>query len=447
MFTAPWICRNCTRALRLQRKAASFPRPRLLSNETTPTKTTTPLTTTKTSGSTLAPSLVQRAKALSAEHDALQSSLATTFDVPKAKRAGELHRVAAALAAWQQCQSSLSELRSMAEDPDQDPDLASIAREELAAEQLKLEALERNLSTSLTPRHPFAEMPCMVEFRPGPGGLEGRYFTDSLFKMYKALCVRRGYRAKVLKYEMSDAAGDQSSPAGENPVQEAILEVQDQGAYDIFRSEAGMHRVQRIPSTETKGRVHTSAVAVWVLPSFPDSGSNNSADDTTDDPDSDFYINPQEVRVETMRARGAGGQHVNKTESAIRMVHLPTGTTVTMQDHRSQQRNREDAWKLLRSRIASQRAEKREEEAAALRNSVLSQTQITRGDKIRTYNYNQDRCTDHRAGMDVHNLPDVLQGGESLDRVMDAAREWLGEREIQGMIAEEEAANKGGKQK
>ncbi|KAG6000642.1 hypothetical protein E4U21_005271 [Claviceps maximensis] len=392
------------------------------------------------SSSTLAPSLLQRAKALSAEHDALQTSLATAFDALKAKRAGELHRVAAALAAWQECQSSLAELQSMADDPDQDPDLASIAREELDTEQHKLEALERNLSASLTPRHPFADMPCMVEFRPGPGGLEGRYFTDSLFKMYKALCVRRGYQAKVLKYEMAEAAGDQSSSAGENPVQEAILEVQDQGAYDVFRSEAGMHRVQRIPSTESKGRVHTSAVAVWVLPSFPESSSSSSAADTTDDPDSDFYINPQEVKIETMRARGAGGQHVNKTESAIRMTHLPTGTTVSMQDHRSQQRNREDAWKLMRSRIASQRAEKRDQEAASLRNSVLSQTQITRGDKIRTYNYNQDRCTDHRAGVDVHNLPDVLQGGEALDRVMNAAREWLGEREIEGVIAEEEAA-------
>ncbi|KAK2590285.1 Peptide chain release factor 1, mitochondrial [Conoideocrella luteorostrata] len=395
--------------------------------------------------SKLAASLIQRAQSLSAEHLALQRSLDTQFDSVKAKRAGELQRVAAALSAWQTSQSAIRELQSMV-DQDQDQDLASIAREELESEQAKLQALEKNLSASLTPRHPFAPMPCMIEFRPGPGGLEGRYFTDSLFKMYKGLCVRRGYTANVLKYEMSDAAGDQSSSAGENPLQEAILEVQDPGAYDIFRSEAGMHRVQRIPSTESKGRVHTSAVAVWVLPSFPESGTS-PASEMSDDLDSDFYVNPQEVKVETMRARGAGGQHVNKTESAIRMTHIPTGTTVSMQDHRSQQRNREDAWKLLRSRIASQRAEQREEEAAKLRNSVLSQTQITRGDKIRTYNYNQDRCTDHRAGVDVHNLPDVLEGGDTLDRVMDAAREWLVGKEIEGVIAEEETKLKGKKQK
>ncbi|KAL6828888.1 putative translation releasing factor RF-1 [Trichoderma sp. SZMC 28015] len=391
--------------------------------------------------SSLAPSLLRRAQSLSEEHDDLQKSLNSSFDATKAKRAGELGRVASALRAWETAQSSITELVSMTEDPDQDPDLASIARDELEGERAKLDVLEKRLKESLTPRHAFADLPCMVEFRPGPGGLEGRYFTDTLFKMYKALCARRGYRANVLKYEMAEAAGDQSSSSGEQPVQEAVLEIQDQGAYDIFRGEAGMHRVQRIPSTESKGRVHTSAVAVWVLPSFPEGGSGADNVDV-DDPESDFYVNPQDVKIETMRARGAGGQHVNKTESAIRMTHIPTGTVVSMQDHRSQQRNREDAWKVLRSRIASQRAEQREEEASKLRSSVLSQAQITRGDKIRTYNYNQDRCTDHRAGMDVHNLPDVLEGGETLDKVMEAAREWLVGKEVEMLVLEEEAKAK-----
>ncbi|KAL6788954.1 putative translation releasing factor RF-1 [Trichoderma sp. SZMC 28012] len=391
--------------------------------------------------SSLAPSLLRRAQSLSEEHDDLQKSLNSSFDATKAKRAGELGRVASALRAWETAQSSITELVSMTEDPDQDPDLASIAKDELEGERAKLDVLEKRLKESLTPRHAFADLPCMVEFRPGPGGLEGRYFTDTLFKMYKALCARRGYRANVLKYEMAEAAGDQSSSSGEQPVQEAVLEIQDQGAYDIFRGEAGMHRVQRIPSTESKGRVHTSAVAVWVLPSFPEGGSGADNVDV-DDPESDFYVNPQDVKIETMRARGAGGQHVNKTESAIRMTHIPTGTVVSMQDHRSQQRNREDAWKVLRSRIASQRAEQREEEASKLRSSVLSQAQITRGDKIRTYNYNQDRCTDHRAGMDVHNLPDVLEGGETLDKVMEAAREWLVGKEVEMLVLEEEAKAK-----
>ncbi|KAM5376171.1 hypothetical protein ACJA88_007282 [Fusarium oxysporum] len=387
----------------------------------------------------LAPALLQRAQSLTTEHDDLQKTLNNSFDSTIAKRVGELSRVAEALKAWQTSQASVAELTSMLDDPDQDADLAAIARDELSSETGKLESLARRLSASLTPRHPFADFPCMLEFRPGPGGLEGRYFMDTLFKMYKALCMRRGYRHTVVKYEFADTAGDSSSSAGENPLQEAILEVHDQGAFDIFRSEAGMHRVQRIPSTETKGRVHTSAVAVWVLPSFPENGAANI---DFDDPESDFYVNPQEVKIETMRARGAGGQHVNKTESAIRMTHLPTGTTVSMQDHRSQQRNREEAWKLLRSRIADQRREAREEEASKLRNSVLSKTQITRGDKIRTYNYNQDRCTDHRAGVDVHDLPNVLEGGEKLDRIMDGAKDWLVNKDIELLMAEEEAKEK-----
>ncbi|KAL7764827.1 hypothetical protein ACKLNR_005972 [Fusarium oxysporum f. sp. zingiberi] len=418
MSPTPWICRTCTRALTRSHMRQFV---RFATNDASPL---------------LAPALLQRAQSLTTEHDDLQKTLNNSFDSTIAKRVGELSRVAEALKAWQTSQASVAELTSMLDDPDQDADLAAIARDELSSETGKLESLARRLSASLTPRHPFADFPCMLEFRPGPGGLEGRYFMDTLFKMYKALCMRRGYRHTVVKYEFADTAGDSSSSAGENPLQEAILEVHDQGAFDIFRSEAGMHRVQRIPSTETKGRVHTSAVAVWVLPSFPENGAANI---DFDDPESDFYVNPQEVKIETMRARGAGGQHVNKTESAIRMTHLPTGTTVSMQDHRSQQRNREEAWKLLRSRIADQRREAREEEASKLRNSVLSKTQITRGDKIRTYNYNQDRCTDHRAGVDVHDLPNVLEGGEKLDRIMVGAKDWLVNKDIELLMAEEEA--------
>ena len=285
-------------------------------------------------------------------------------------------------------------------------------------------------------------MPCLVEFRPGPGGLESRFFTDTLFKMYQQYCARKGYQTRTVKYELSDNAGDASGSAGENGLQEAVLEVQDAGAYDVFRNEAGMHRVQRVPATEKNGRTHTSATAVWVLPSFPEHGAGDGGPTPADfeDPESDFYINPADVRSETMRARGAGGQHVNKTESAIRLTHAPTGTVVSMQDSRSQQRNRAAAWLLLRSRVAQKKRELKEEAARQLRASVLSKAQVTRGDKIRTYNYQQDRCTDHRSGLDVHNLPNVLLGGDALDRVMDSVKEWRSESDIQAAIAEEEAA-------
>uniref|UniRef100_L2FNB0 Peptide chain release factor 1 n=1 Tax=Colletotrichum fructicola (strain Nara gc5) TaxID=1213859 RepID=L2FNB0_COLFN len=320
------------------------------------------------------------------------------------RRIGELSSVVTALREWETVQASIAELTGMLSS--KDSELRDMARDELTSTTGHLAALSRKLSASLTPRDSFAHMPCLLEMRPGPGGLEGRFFADTLFKMYRQFCARKGYRVQVIKYEMADAAGDTSSAAG----QEAIIEVQDAGAYDVFRGEAGMHRVQRVPATESKGRTHTSAVAVWVLPSFPENGS---AEEDFNNPESDFYIDPQEVRIETMRARGAGGQHVNKTESAIRMTHLPSGTVVSMQDSRSQQRNREDAWKLLR---------------------------ITRGDKIRTYNYQQDRVTDHRAGIDVHDLPDVVAGGEMLDKVFDSVKEWMVSQDIEAMMAEEEAA-------
>ncbi|KAI9900987.1 hypothetical protein N3K66_005249 [Trichothecium roseum] len=431
MPPSPWICRSCLRALR-QPPTRQFVR--ALTNDAS-----------SSSSAVLTPALLHRARALTTEHDDLQKALNSSFDAAKARRAGELSRVASALRAYTKTHASVDELSAMLSTADDDDaELASIAREELDAEKARLETLARSLGASLTPRDPFADLPCMLEFRPGPGGLEGRYFADSLFRMYKALCLRRGYRASVVKYEMAEAAGSVSSSAGEQPLQEAILEIGDRGAYDVFRSEAGMHRVQRIPSTESKGRVHTSAVAVWVLPLFPEGGGGEGGGGggggvNIDDPESDFYINPQEVRLETMRARGAGGQHVNKTESAIRLTHIPTGTTVSMQDHRSQQRNREEAWKVLRSRIADQRRAEREAKSAQMRNSVLALHQITRGDKIRTYNYNQDRCSDHRAGVDVHNLPNVLEGGEVLDRIMEAAKDALVTKDIEAVVAEEEA--------
>ncbi|KAI1429119.1 release factor [Xylaria sp. FL1777] len=418
MLPAQWMCRRCITAL-VQPLNRSFIR-----SASTNTKATLP------------PVLLERARNIAKEHDQLTVALESGFNPKTAKRIGELSRVATALKEWDAAQSSIAELTALLGSKDaKDEELEQLAREELSSTYASLEPLTTALSASLTPRDPFADMPCLLEIRPGPGGMEGRYFADALFRMYRQYCSRVGLRTHVVKYEVVDGA-DSTGGATESPLQEAVLEIQDPGAYDIFRGEAGMHRVQRVPITEKSGRTHTSAVAIWVLPSFPE---DSASDLDVNDPDSLFYVNPSDVREEKMRASGAGGQHVNKTESAIRLTHEPTGITVSMQDSRSQHANRKAAWALLTSRLAQKRREEREEAAQALRNSVLSKDRITRGDKIRTYQYSQDRCSDHRSGLDVHNLPDVLAGGETLDKIMASTKEWLIQRDIQALIAEEEA--------
>jgi peptide chain release factor 1 len=247
--------------------------------------------------------------------------------------------------------------------------------------------------------------------------------------MYQAFCNRNGFRTSLIKYENVNG----TSEAGV-PLSEAIFEVENDNAYGVFRCEAGVHRVQRVPATETKGRTHTSAVSVHVLPSVPE---NAAEEQDFDDPESDYYIDQKEVKLEVMRASGAGGQHVNKTESAVRLTHLPTNTVVAMQDSRSQHKNKEKAWALLRSRIAQSRREKREEEMANMRRSVIGVAKMGRGDKVRTYNWGQQRVTDHRSGTTVHDLDDVMEGGQTLGQVMESVRGWLMERDVEALIADD----------
>lgn len=266
--------------------------------------------------------------------------------------------------------------------------------------------------------------------------------------MYTTFCMRTNLRYSILKYEAADGMTD-ASTASDGPLSEAILEIETPGSYAILRTEAGVHRVQRVPATESKGRVHTSVASVFVLPSVP--ANPNDADDAAavaggldiEDPESDYYVNPTDVRTDLMRASGAGGQHVNKTESAIRLTHIPTNTVVAVQTERSQHKNRARAWQILRSRLAALKREAREEEALALRRGLSGGGKsMGRSDKVRTYNWSQGRVTDHRSGITVHDLDGVMEGGDTLDRIMESVRLWMRDQEIENLMAEEEAKQK-----
>ena len=317
-------------------------------------------------------------------------------------------------------------------DSSTDPELRSLAAEELEITSESLTSLSNNLRASLVPAHPFAHMPCLLEVRPGAGGSEAALFAGDLLRMYQAFCKRRGLHTKLLKL-------DEAAFGNDSEISEAVLEIDREGAYDMLRCEAGVHRVQRVPATEKQGRTHTSAVSIIVLPSFPEKGEEEMGEANFDDPESDYYINPKDVRTDVMRANGAGGQHVNTTDSAVRLTHIPTNTVVNMQDSRSQQQNRKKAWQILRARLAQARREAREEKKAALRISVVGISKMGRGDKIRTYNWSQQRVTDHRSGITLHHLNDILDGGDSLDKVMESVRAWLRERDVEALIADEEA--------
>jgi peptide chain release factor 1 len=379
---------------------------------------------------------------LAEEHTRLSEQTSESFDAKLAKRIGELQGVTAALKEWEQTKNSLAELNALLEDPTTDDELRDLASEDVVTTSTQLKTLSRALATSLTPKHPFADLPCLLEIRPGAGGGEAALFAGDLLRMYRSYCGRIDLSASLLKYEVAEGWPEGS---GEAPLAEAILEISTPGAYDNLRSEAGVHRVQRVPATESKGRTHTSAVSVLVLPSFPSSGGGSEEamwEADFSDPSSDYYVNPQDVRIDIMRARGAGGQHVNTTDSAVRLTHIPTNTVVSMQDSRSQHKNREKAWNVLRARLAQARREAREEEMMNLRRSVVGVARMGRGDKVRTYNWGQQRVTDHRSGLTVHNLGNVMDGGEDLDKIIQSVRSWLGEREIENLIIEEEEKNK-----
>ena len=281
----------------------------------------------------------------------------------------------------------ISVLDQIADDKDMlegdDEELKQIAQEELDELEKRLITLEEKLKVLLLPKDPNDDKNLILEIRAGTGGDEAALFAADLFRIYTRYAERKNWTLKVMD----------SSDTGIGGIKEAIVSIQGKGAFGMLKYESGVHRVQRVPKTETSGRVHTSAATLAVLP---------EAEDV------DIEVNEADLKIDTYRASGAGGQHVNKTESAIRITHIPTGLVVTCQDESSQHKNRAAALKVLKSRLLAAEQEKVAQERAAERKSLVSTGD--RSAKIRTYNFPQGRVTDHRINFTSYRLNEILDG-------------------------------------
>ncbi|CAI4910720.1 ANM_HP_G0275890.mRNA.1.CDS.1 [Saccharomyces cerevisiae] len=348
----------------------------------------------------LSPLLVKQAEKYEAELKDLDKDLSCGihFDVNKQKRYAKLSALTDTFIEYKE---KLNELKSLQEMIVSDPSLRAEAEQEYAELVPQYETTSSRLVNKLLPPHPFADKPSLLELRPGVGGIEAMIFTQNLLDMYIGYANYRKWKYRIIsKNENESGSG----------IIDAILSIEEAGSYDRLRFEAGVHRVQRIPSTETKGRTHTSTAAVVVLPQIGDESAKSI----------DAYertFKPGEIRVDIMRASGKGGQHVNTTDSAVRLTHIPSGIVVSMQDERSQHKNKAKAFTILRARLAEKERLEKEEKERKARKSQVSST--NRSDKIRTYNFPQNRITDHRCGFTLLDLPGVLSG-ERLDEVIEA---------------------------
>ena len=271
---------------------------------------------------------------------------------------------------------------------DEDPDMREMAQEEYKTAKVAIETLEQDLQVLLLPRDPNDDNNCYMEIRAGAGGDEASIFAGDLFRMYSRYAEKQGWRTEVVTSNEGDHGG----------YKEMIVKVTGDSVYGQMKFESGGHRVQRVPETESQGRVHTSACTVVVMPEIPESDA--------------IEINKADLKVDTFRASGAGGQHVNKTDSAIRITHIPTGVVVECQEQRSQHKNRAQAMSILQARLQQAEDEKRRvEEESSRRNLVASGD---RSERIRTYNYPQGRMSDHRINLTLYRLNEVMEGNLQL---------------------------------
>ena len=288
-------------------------------------------------------------------------------------------------------QNNAAEAEQLLEEGGLDKELKELAVEELKQAKEQIETCTEALKILLLPRDPNDDKNVIVEIRGGAGGEESALFAGTLYRMYTMYAESKGFKHEVLSAQETGLGG----------FKEISFSISGDGAYSRFKFESGLHRVQRVPETESQGRIHTSTSTVAVLP---------EAEEV------DIDINPADLQIDTFRSSGAGGQHINKTESAIRITHIPTGTVVECQDERSQHKNKDKAMKILRSRILEKEREKQNAEIAGDRKAQVGTG--NRNERIRTYNYPQGRVSDHRIGLTLYKLEQILNG--DLDELIDA---------------------------
>jgi peptide chain release factor 1 len=337
-----------------------------------------------------------RLDALLSRHSMVENELATNLSrddyVKLSREFSELGPVIEAIKAYRMVIAEMDDLDALIADAATDAEMRKLAESEKPALQVRKEKLEQQIQLALIPKDAMDDHDAILEIRAGTGGDEAALFAGDLFRMYERYAAQQGWKTEILSISEGTKGG----------FKEIVAEVHGRGVFAKLKFESGVHRVQRVPDTEASGRIHTSAATVAVLPEVEDV---------------DIKINDDDLKIDTMRAQGAGGQHVNKTESAIRITHLPSGIIVFVQEERSQHKNKAKALAYLRTKLYDQQRSKLDAERAAERRGQIGSGD--RSERIRTYNFPQGRVTDHRINLTLHKLPQVMEG-EALHEVIDA---------------------------